>query len=128
MLSRKAARLFEICPGKATSNASKPLCSSSTATHQKWANVFVEGGDIIPDSNVNSQPYSGSFTYELSFLDKSHTLIADINKENSLPNGIGEKGFVIIPQQLDKRVKLNIDYYLSKAGLIDETFTKIINT
>jgi hypothetical protein len=87
--------------------------------------VFVEGGDIIPDSNVNSQPYSGSFTYELSFLDKSHTLIADINKESSLPNGIGEKGFVIIPQQLDKRVKLNIDYYLSKAGLIDETFTKI---
>ena len=72
--------------------------------------------------------FSGSFTYELSFLDKSHTLIADINKESSLPNGIGEKGYVIIPQQLDKRVKLNIDYYLSKAGLIDETFTKIINT
>ena len=75
-----------------------------------------------------SETFQGEFTYELSFLDKSHTLIADIDKESSLPNGIGEKGFVIIPQQLDKRVKLNIDYYLSKAGLIDETFTKIINT
>ena len=83
------------------------------------ANIYVRGNTVPTGS------YSGSFSYELSWLDKSHTLITDIDKESSLPNGIGEKGFVIIPQQLDKRVKLNIDYYLSKAGLIDETFTKI---
>tara|TARA_R110002167_G_scaffold113252_1_gene286132 strand:+ start:1998 stop:3365 length:1368 start_codon:yes stop_codon:yes gene_type:complete len=65
--------------------------------------------------------FSGSFTYELSFLDKAHTLITNIPKRKQLPNGIGEKGYVIIPEQLDQRIKDNIDFYLSKAGLIDET-------
>ena len=85
-----------------------------------------EVGNSLPSGSYN--PEAENLNYQVSWLDKSHTLIADIDKESSLPNGIGEKGFVIIPQQLDKRVKLNIDYYLSKAGLIDETFTKIINT
>ena len=66
--------------------------------------------------------YSGSFSYQLSFLRKDHVIIADINKNVELPNGIGNKGMVLIPENLDKKIKSNLDFYLNKAGL---TTTKI---
>ena len=90
-------------------------CVTFTDTRDK--HIYVSG----PSSPTGS--YSGSFTYELSFLDKAHTLITNIPKEKYLPNGIGEKGYVIIPEQTDRRVKDNIDYYLEKAGLIEKTVT-----
>ena len=83
-------------------------------------NYFMCGDEY---RNLGGLSYSGPFTYEISFLDKAHTLIANIPKERYLPNGIGEKGFVIIPEQTDRRVKDNIDYYLQKAGLIEKTVT-----
>ena len=82
-------------------------------------------GSIIIDSasldSSDTDVVYGQMHYELSFLDKAHTLIANIPKERYLPNGIGEKGYVIIPEQIDRRVKDNIDYYLQKAGLIEKT-------
>ena len=63
--------------------------------------------------------YSGSFNYEVSFLDKDHTLILDLDKEIELPDGIGEKGLVLIPQDSDSQVAFNIEYYLAQAGIID---------
>ena len=127
---QSGSRFFPTIPSTEIIPATSSFVFFGNAFSEGSTEIFISGSIFVEgdDSRHFSQPYSGSFTYELSFLDKAHTLITDINKENSLPNGIGEKGFVIIPQQLDKRVKLNIDYYLSKAGLIDETFTKIINT
>ena len=66
--------------------------------------------------------YSGSsFTYELSFLDKDHTLILDLDKNAELFDGIGNKGVLIIPQWSLTKVKFNLEYYLEKAGIITET-------
>ena len=105
--------------------------------HENWINK--NAGTCQPQTILNFQDrhtyistenqelglpsFSGSFTYELSFLEKAHTLITNIPKERYLPNGIGEKGYVIIPEQADRRVKDNIDYYLQKAGLIEKTVT-----
>jgi hypothetical protein len=65
--------------------------------------------------------YSGSFNYEVSFLDKDHTLIMDLDKDQELFNGIGDKGLLLIPNNALPIVKNNIEYYLNKAGIIDNT-------
>ena len=33
---------------------------------------------------------------------------------------MGNKGFILIPDTLNPRIKANLDFYLSKAGLIDK--------
>ena len=61
--------------------------------------------------------YSGSFYWEMSFLDKDHTLIMDLNKTTELYDGIGDKGLVLVPQHSHPQVSMNIDWYLQKAGI-----------
>ena len=76
------------------------------------------------NSSGNSDNFSGSFQYQLSFLDKDHTLITDIDKDTELFDGIGNKGAVLIPEHTHEAVKINLFYYLNKAGLIDRTTIK----
>ena len=52
--------------------------------------------------------------------EKPNYLLADINKSEELPQGVGTKGFILIPDTLNPRIKANLDFYLSKAGLIDK--------
>ena len=66
-----------------------------------------------------SNHYSGSFDYQLSFLDKDHTLITNLNKDSELFDGIGTKGILIIPDNTHPKIKNNIQYYLQTAGIID---------
>ena len=58
-------------------------------------------------------PYSG---HQLSVLRKKPTLIIDLDKSNELPNGIGSKGFVLIPEHTHPTIKANLDEILTKAG------------
>ncbi len=121
------------------------------------ANIYVQGGALgavgftnavsgtfqdafagtspNPNYGVSQQPfmskhnfYSGSFTYEMSFLDKDHTLIIDLNKDAELFDGIGEKGLVLIPENTIDKIKNNIEFYLQKAGVIENTSNNIQNT
>ena len=77
--------------------------------------------------NGNENPrvlnYSGSAAYELSFLDKDHTLIVNIDKPTELFEGIGTKGIALIPEHLHGTIKKNIEYYLKEAGVIDNATT-----
>lgn len=98
---------------------------------------YVQGGALGPvgyvgttSGSTNSQLsnmtsdnfYSGSvFNYEVSFLDKDHTLILDIDKKTELFDGIGQKGVLIIPDNSDPQVAFNIEYYLEKSGILDDT-------
>ena len=68
-----------------------------------------------------SNYYSGSFDYQLSFLDKDHTLITNLNKDAELFDGIGTKGIVIIPDNTIPKIKNNIHFYLQQAGIIDSS-------
>jgi len=63
-------------------------------------------------------PYSN---HQLSILRKSPTLIIDLDKGNELPNGIGTKGYVIIPENTHPEIKRNLDFYLEKAGYVSRT-------
>lgn len=97
------------------------------------------GGKVNIDNRINSRDavnandlptkqgqfnYEGEFEYEISFLDKGPTIIADINKDNELFDGIGEKGLLIVPDQIELQIKQNIDFYLRKAGIIERRTIK----
>ena len=58
-------------------------------------------------------PYS---SHQLSVLRKKPTLIIDLDKSNELPNGVGSKGFVLIPEHTHPTIKANLDEILTKAG------------
>ena len=72
--------------------------------------------------------YSGSFHYEVSFLDKNHTLILNLDKDLELPDGIGNKGLVIVPQDAHSQVAFNVDFYLNKAGIVNTGVETLQNT
>ena len=79
-------------------------------------------GDTASDIHANhSDNFSGSFSYELSFLDNDHTLIADVDKDIEIFDGIGGSGIVLIPKEATRLLKNNIEYYLEIAGLIPKT-------
>ena len=104
-------------------------------------NVYVQGGALGPvgrsgaltgsagnlggSSQLSNMSidnfYSGSFNYEMSFLDKDHTLIINLDKDNELFDGIGKKGVLVIPDHLDPQVAFNTEFYLNKAGILEDT-------
>ena len=77
--------------------------------------------------NGNENPrvlnYSGSAAYELSFLDKDHTLIVNIDKPTELFQGIGTLGIALIPETLHGDIKSNLEYYLKQGGILTKSTT-----
>ncbi len=80
-------------------------------------------GSSLSGSMLADNYYSGSFSYELSFLDKSHTLILNMNKDAELFDGIGQQGLVLIPNNSHPSVEGNLEFYLKEAGLIQQGVT-----
>ena len=65
--------------------------------------------------------WPGLNTWTISKLEeKPNYLLTDLNKREELPQGVGDKGFILIPDTLNPRIKANLDFYLMKAGLIDK--------
>ena len=60
-------------------------------------------------------------SYQLSVLRDEPTVILNLRKESECFNGIGERGFVIVPEQTHQKVRDNLDFYLEKAGLLTKT-------
>ena len=85
-------------------------------------------GKTISGSMTTDNFYSGSFSYEISFLKKDHTLILDLDKDSELFDGIGNQGLVLIPQDADAQVAFNVEYYLAQAGIINSSPTITQNT
>lgn len=76
---------------------------------------------------------SGSYTISLCD-DSIPSLLIPLDKTLEVLDGIGQKGFVIIPNNLHPHIRQNLSYYLSKAGVplgvdtipvIDNTFKKL---
>jgi hypothetical protein len=88
---------------------------ASTASATTWGI-----SNLTVDNFANDNFYSGSFNYDVSFLDKAHTIIADIDKDTELYEGIGSLGLVLMPENSDPQVAFNVEYYLEKAGIIPD--------
>ena len=78
-------------------------------------------GTITKTRIVRASYFYPFSSHQLSVLREEPTVIIDLAKESELYNGVGEKGFVIVPQETDIKLRDNIEYYLEKAGLIEKT-------
>jgi len=98
---------------------------SYTIKYQLSASADV--GGLVTQTRAITASYYYPFTnYQLSVLREEPTLIVDIDKASELPNDIGTKGFVAVPQQCHQKIKDNLEFYLEKAGLIDKTVKRKI--
>jgi hypothetical protein len=80
------------------------------------------GGSHSGATDIQLQYYFGgnshiSAIYQISYLEETNALIVDIDKPTELANDVGDKGYILIPDNLDKEIKDNIDFYLHKAGI-----------
>ncbi len=139
-------RAFEGCTAVGEQSNGTYLQRGVNISHIEDGRVFMQGGALGPvghrQSITSSNPnyrksISGSMTadnyyggylnaqgtasldYQISFLDKDHTIIANINKDEELFDGIGTKGIVIIPDHTHPKVKRNLELYLQRGGMID---------
>ena len=83
---------------------------------------FKTGGDssIFMDFRERKK-WPGLNTWTISKLEqKPNYILTDLNKQEELPQGVGDKGFILIPDTLNPRIKANLDFYLMKAGLIEK--------
>ena len=78
-------------------------------------------GSVSASKTLEASYFYPFSSHQLSVLRDEPTLIVDMDKESELTDGLGESGFVAIPQNCHSKVKNNIEYYLEKAGLIDKT-------
>ena len=96
---------------KANSGITWPGNGGDTSGHAASSNGMVNFQMYFSGaSNLNA-------LYQISYLEESNTIIADIDKPLDLENDIGDLGFVLIPDNLDKDIKNNISFYLKKIGL-----------
>ena len=91
--------------------------SSSAFTYGR-SNLTFANGPLSGSVSASDNLYSGSFSYQLSFLDKDHTIITNLDKTSELFDGIGVKGIVIIPENTNPKIKNNIQFYLQQAGIL----------
>ena len=76
---------------------------------------------VSPHHFTSTRTVSASYFYpysshQLSVLRKNPTLVIDLNKTSELPEGMGLKGFVLIPEHTHPSIKANLDFWLEKAG------------
>jgi len=88
---------------------------------QNYAQINATDGGSAPYSSFKTNKFpqnfaSGSFTFTLTD-DSNPSLLLNLPKNNHLQDGIGQKGFVIIPENIHPHVKKNLTYFLAKAGV-----------
>ena len=81
----------------------------------------VNNGSVSTSRQIQASYFYPFSDHQLSVLREEPTLICNMDKENEIQDGLGDSGFVLIPQNCHQKVKNNIEYYLEKAGLINKT-------
>ena len=103
--------------------------TASDSDNYGQSNLTHENGPLFGSPSASDNLYSGSFQYQLSWLDKDHVIITNLNKDAELFDGIGSKGVVILPEHIHPKIKNNINFYLQQAGLgggnAPNTFTQL---
>ena len=107
-------------------NGNKFFRTTITSSITEEKTYTYEIHDASKGSTIVNQFYTAAYfypfsSYQLSVLRDEPTLIVNMDKESEIPDGLGDKGFVIIPQNCHPKVKNNVEFYLEKAGLIEKT-------
>ncbi len=74
--------------------------SQEAHNHFATPGLFISGSYLISKMN-----------------DDNPSLLVELNKTQQLPNGLGDKEFIVIPDNLHPFIKDNIEYFLTRAGI-----------
>ena len=95
--------------------------TSSVSTTRTFHYELFDGQTFEATRTYDCAYFYPFSSHQLSVLRDEPTIIINLRKESECFNGIGEKGFVIVPEDAHQKVRDNLDFYLEKAGLIDKT-------
>jgi hypothetical protein len=75
-----------------------------------------------PDESTHNHtptpPMFSSGSYLISKMnDDNPSLLVELNRDQQLPNGTGNKEFIVIPDNLHPFIKDNLEYFLIRAGI-----------
>ena len=84
--------------------------------NQDYVSNKYSGG--IEFNTSETPPIFTSGSYIISKLnDENPSLLVELNKIDQLPEGIGSKEFIIVPENLHPFIKDNLLYFLTRAGI-----------
>ena len=95
--------------------------TSSTTVDRTFTYEIYDTTSITETRDIKAAYFYPFSNHQLSVLRDEPTLIVNMDKESELNDGLGNSGFVILPQNCHPKVKNNVEYYLEKAGLIRKT-------
>ncbi len=81
----------------------------------KQSSSSNHGGSFFHE-NQQAHYLSGSYVVSMC-QDDNPSLLVELNKNQQLPDGIGDKEFVVIPDNLHPFIKDNLSYFLTKGGV-----------
>tara|TARA_R110001592_G_scaffold136825_1_gene354273 strand:- start:572 stop:1240 length:669 start_codon:yes stop_codon:yes gene_type:complete len=92
--------------------------TSSKFSHRTYTYQINTGsGAVLSSSRTVSASYFYPFSsHQLSVLRKGPSLIINLDKESELPNGIGTKGYAIIPPNLHPNIESKLEEFLELAS------------
>ncbi len=105
----KGSRYFE-------TTLTSSLFEVKTYTYEIYSGSEGNGETLTTTRTVSASYFYPFSSHQLSVLRKNPNLILDLDSDNELPDSIGEKGYVIIPENLHKSIKNNLEYYLEAAS------------
>lgn len=81
--------------------------------------TYVAGGTNLGDNAGVPTPssFAGGSIILSQTEDATPSLLINLPKNEHLPDGVGAKSFVIIPENLHPHIKKNLTHFLSKAGI-----------
>ena len=86
------------------------------------------GGTSKISSRLLSASYFYPFSqYQLGVLRENETVVLNLNKPQELPQGLGDLGYALVPENTSRLVKDNLEFFLEKAGLLDKTTTTFVD-
>jgi len=89
------------------------------ATGSEAASQAYVPPNVVGSGNFEGAPRLKKFQIS-KLVKRPNVIMADINKINELFDGIGGQGFLCMPENLNPKIKNNLDYYLKKAELIEK--------
>jgi hypothetical protein len=75
------------------------------------------GGFATTEINHTPSAFSGGTLLINKCDDATPSLLLNLPKNEHLPDGVGQKSFVIIPENLHPHIKRNLTHFLAKAGI-----------
>ena len=85
------------------------LTASSYAVNTYHYEQYFDTGPVETQRTYSCSYFYPFSSHQLSVLRIEPTVILDLDKESELYDGLGEKGFVVVPEQTHQNVKDNLN-------------------